>query len=643
MPKNNSQLNHLFSKGCFIFICLIFCAILASGCGSNSGDNTEPQINQNETKSPSQEIVNKQILEQLTKLREETSELRGKMEELQTRNTEQKITNIPAQTVPKPIPTPVNSLITHRPEVVEFPINTAAAIGNLDRVKELVDSGVDINKITDDSTPLHQAIENGRMEIAEYLINKGADVNKKNTSGLLPIQLAQAYGRTSLEKLLIKAGAKQISLNEIVNNNTPPENKSEFVDLDINYLAYEAITKGDTNKLKDLIDKGLKVNMRFEKRIIADSRYPEGMLPVAVALQSANIESFNFLLKNKANIVHDPSKGDMPLIHCISEIIKNKHDGNLEKTTKFHRFFTKLLTAKPDLANKKANDSAPLFYAANHSDEELVSELLDAGADPNIQDDRGLTPLHVALMAQNHSHGIEHEEHGHQEEIGILLIKRGAKIDILGNNGENALILACAGGYLNLVKKMFEKGASPNTSDSSGVTPLSATLMASAIIEDTSRHEQIAKLLVESGANLMVKDLNGQSILEMAVRLENDELSILFVNKHKDLGENELGSRLLVSASASGSLKVAEALIEKGVSVNSVDDKGQTALHAAAKAGRLKLCSFLINSGSDINARLTEGPFAGDTPLDFAYSGRNDDKINVLQLLKSAGAKSGRN
>ena len=43
-------------------------------------------------------------------------------------------------------------------------------------------------------------------------------------------------------------------------------------------------------------------------------------------------------------------------------------------------------------------------------------------------------------------------------------------------------------------------------------------------------------------------------------------------------------------------------LLDKGVSINSKDLKGQTPLHLASKKGYLKAVTTLLDSGADINA-----------------------------------------
>ncbi|MDE2643293.1 MAG: ankyrin repeat domain-containing protein, partial [Verrucomicrobiota bacterium] len=180
---------------------LFLSCILSLGCGTDSNKQIQEEGDKDETDSTSQASVNKEILEQLIKLREETTDLRKNVAELQTQPV---APSVRSQSVGVVSQTPA----PQKTEPVNFPINTAAAIGSMSRVKELVEGGADINSLTKGSTPLHRAVSNGREEIVKYLIKNGADVNKKDSDGHYPADLAQMYSRDKLFGLLKDAGGK---------------------------------------------------------------------------------------------------------------------------------------------------------------------------------------------------------------------------------------------------------------------------------------------------------------------------------------------------------------------------------------------------------------------------------------------------
>jgi ankyrin repeat protein len=84
-------------------------------------------------------------------------------------------------------------------------IHLAAAVGNIEVVKQHLAAGVDVNaKGYRGFTPLHYEARNGHKEIAELLIAKGANVNVKDDAGETPLDLAD--GETA--DLLRKHGGK---------------------------------------------------------------------------------------------------------------------------------------------------------------------------------------------------------------------------------------------------------------------------------------------------------------------------------------------------------------------------------------------------------------------------------------------------
>lgn len=70
-------------------------------------------------------------------------------------------------------------------------IFTAAAVGDIEYLKDVLSTGIDINiKSETGWTLLIYAVENDRNEMVEFLINNGADVNFQSSGGWTPLHQA---------------------------------------------------------------------------------------------------------------------------------------------------------------------------------------------------------------------------------------------------------------------------------------------------------------------------------------------------------------------------------------------------------------------------------------------------------------------
>lgn len=96
-----------------------------------------------------------------------------------------------------------------------------------------------------------------------------------------------------------------------------------------------------------------------------------------------------------------------------------------------------------------------LHIAVQRSDALWVRFLLQRGADANIRNKKGTTPLQLAT-ALGFTEGVEE------------LIKKGASIDIADQTGETPLIAAVHARNVGLVRLLLAKGADPDRNDNSG-------------------------------------------------------------------------------------------------------------------------------------------------------------------------------
>lgn len=90
----------------------------------------------------------------------------------------------------------------------------------------------------------------------------------------------------------------------------------------------------------------------------------------------------------------------------------------------------------------------------------MITHLLHNGANPNIGDEDGATPLHLAC-------GI-----GNASLIETLVEEGGASVNAVDHEGETALFYALRGQHVNVVRKLEELGVDINTRNSDGESAL---------------------------------------------------------------------------------------------------------------------------------------------------------------------------
>ena len=117
----------------------------------------------------------------------------------------------------------------------------------------------------------------------------------------------------------------------------------------------------------------------------------------------------------------------------------------------------------------------------------------------------------------------------------------------------------------------------------------------------------VAKFLIEKGADVRFRGFRSRTILHMAARAgDSDVIKILLekgveVNVRDSRGETPLH---LLCRSRDESVESAQLLIEKGADVNIKDNKALTPLTLTMNWGHIKISRLLIEKGADVNVKI---------------------------------------
>ncbi|ESU08254.1 hypothetical protein FGSG_02772 [Fusarium graminearum PH-1] len=185
-----------------------------------------------------------------------------------------------------------------------------------------------------------------------------------------------------------------------------------------------------------------------------------------------------------------------------------------------------LINAGADINLVDYEGHTPLHVAIQHAHWSAATKLVQAGADLEVRLPDGKTALHLTIAMRN-------------QEFTQVLISRGANVDpalldmganpnLPSRNGNTPLLAAAATGHDETVRYLIAHGANPTeTHGQSGYTP-----MHMAAHKDKPH---ILRLLAESEAPIDVLDRNGETPLLIAAKLGNSQSILRLVNLGADI------------------------------------------------------------------------------------------------------------
>jgi uncharacterized protein len=472
----------------------------------------------------------------------------------------------------------------------------------------------------------------------------------------------------------IEAGDRKVAL-EMIARNVPVNTAQPDGSTPLHWAVYRV----DEELVKALLARGAKTNV--------SNAY--GSSPLAEAVRVANVNIVSMLLDSGADANRANEDGETPVMLAASTgvvkvaevLVRHGADVNLREQFR--------------------NQSA-LMWAAAESHPEMVAFLVSKGAavnvraaandwgeqmtvEPRVQyrPTGGLTPLLYASRS-GCSGCVE------------ALLKGGADIDLPNPDGMTPMMMAIDNSHFELAKYLLEKGANPNTWDWWGRTPLYAAVNMRGGLDSTAGPRppssmDLINALLDAGVNsnhqlnMLQPSRNGNSgrfkddllntgatpLLRAAQTFDNDVVKALIahhalVDLPSAMGVTPLmaaagfGTRTTSSVLGPGppsnvetlSIETIEILLKAGANVNArvtdttsltariartstmTDREGQTALFFATQNGRPAVVRFLLDHGANVNG-MGDG---GKAVLNAARKPEIADMIRAA-MPKGAGAE----
>ncbi|XP_049879814.1 transient receptor potential channel pyrexia-like isoform X2 [Pectinophora gossypiella] len=314
----------------------------------------------------------------------------------------------------------------------------------------------------------------------------------------------------------------------------------------------------------------------------------------------------------------------------------------------------------------------PLHVASACARRHCTRLLLAAGADPNISDVAGRTPLDVAGFAFYYDEAINSDNF---TEVIKMLIKAGGTHNTMKARGLNDLDTpihtAVELENKDAMNELLNIGASIACLNTAGLTPLHVCvrrelelplqvlanygnndadpLAAMVDVKDREGHTVLQAaveaswvpgvcIALEAGADVTLKANDGETPIHSAAALGNIDVlnEILSVAKQRDFidCQNDEGETPLFKAIVHGHKECLRALLNEGASLKITLPGDVNVLHAAAECGQLEILKELLIYDEDVSKAmintLTAGDRRGFGPIHFAVSNNHTDCVDLL-------------
>ncbi|KAK4301591.1 hypothetical protein Pmani_026369 [Petrolisthes manimaculis] len=425
---------------------------------------------------------------------------------------------------------------------------------------------IDANDDLDGASPLHLAARscsntnNHQQKDSVYdLLERGANSNVQDKKGNTPLHDAAKGGHLQNCRSLIESGNARVST------------KNHKCVTPLHYAAQE----GHSEIVEFLIGKGADPNHRNKHKD----------LPLHSAAMKGHHRCCAVLAQYYQETEEDDH--DTPIMLAAGR----------GYTYCLDVLFTFTTCVNVNHINSKGNTALHVAVSVKGDFDKTVSKLVSMGADLNIQNKLGNTPLMEAITRNN-------------IRCVDTLIEAKAEMSLRNNRSQSVLHLAASVNGVECMKSLLKIEVSQeviNAVDYEGMTALAIAVH--------RKRKRCTSMLLEYGASRTAGDIRRQLLLHKAIErrpspfsseaqfLTGETLLNLVLNKELDVNmkDSSRNSPLQVAAQ-NGYYNACKRLLQYSARVNDTDLRGRTALHMAAENGHSTILMLLIKSMAKLEA-----------------------------------------
>ena len=452
------------------------------------------------------------------------------------------------------------------------PLVLAAETGSAEMVERLLDAGADpFETLPNGETALMMAARTGDVATIELLIDRGADIDARETRrGTTALMWAAAYGNQAAVRVLANRGADLGLRSDPIQQArrpylapTPKERIDEYLRGTGQAGTAIAVDLGGGDDTAETPARP--AGSEAEQPVVA----PES--EETVAADSEAVQDATGVSARTAEVVGDPTQpadvvGDFggyrrerPVTGGLTALVFAARHGDIGTVRV-------LLDAGADVNQVTEYGWTALLTATQNRYYQLGKYLLERGADPAIGNTGGWTPLYIATDNRNIENGDypTRQPDMDQMEYIELLLDHGADPNArmmsstetrtifthqwLREEGATPFWRASQSSDTELMQRLLDAGADPLIATHNGTTALmvaSGIGWVEGVTHEWSREQnvQTVNTLLELGANVNARDLDGRTALMGAAHKGRSEIVQMLVDHGADMAARDVGSR----------------------------------------------------------------------------------------------------